>query len=121
MDGEQWTYSKTEPVGGTVAFSDGSSIAFSTRERPKFVYADSNNMTTPVALITGVSAACSPPSAACCARCNRSVSGAPSGQPQGTCSQCKHGWQTCTDGKCSGGSKGGMDYTYTVLQPLAGF
>ena len=48
--------------GYKVAFVDGSSIAFSTRERPKFVYADSNNMTTPVALITGVSAACSPPS-----------------------------------------------------------
>jgi hypothetical protein len=52
-------------------------------------------MTTPVALITGVSAACSPPSAACWARCNRTVSGSPSKQPAGTCSQCKHGWQEC--------------------------
>ena len=120
-DGERWTFSKTEPVGGEVDFSDGSQITFSTRERPKFVYSDANNMTTPVALITGVSASCSPPSAACCARCNRTVSGAPSEQPHGTCSQCKHGWQECYNGHCGGGSPGGMDYTYTVLQPLVGF
>lgn len=119
-DGQHWHFSQTEPVGGTAAFTDGSQISFSTRERPKFVYSD-HHMTTPVALITGVSAACSPPSAACWARCNRTVSGSPSKQPAGTCSQCKHGWQECHAGRCGGGSAGGMDYTFTLLQPLRGF
>eukprot|EP01052_Picozoa_sp_SAG31_P019787 SAG31_NODE_1459_length_8254_cov_4.297854_7_plen_144_part_00 len=111
-DGVAWTFSPTEPFGGTVHFTDESSITFSTRERPKFVYKRS----TPIALITGVSASCSPPSATCCARCNRTTSGHYSAP---TCSQCKHGWQHCEGGRCFGGSKGGMDYTYTLLEPLA--
>ena len=97
-----WTFSDTEPFGGTVRYTDGGSTTFSTRERPKFVFADAS-MTTPVAVVTGVSEACSPPSEACCARCNRTVGG---GWEAPACSQCKHP---------------PTDYTYTQLEPLAGF
>jgi hypothetical protein len=97
-----------------VEFTDGTSIYFSTRERPKFVYADKQH-SVPIGLITGVSAACSPITEECCARCNRTVSGKFSNP---TCSQCKHGWQHCDGGNCHGGSKGGMDFTYTFFEPL---
>jgi hypothetical protein len=73
--------------------------------RPKFVYSDAN-LSTPVALITGVSPQCSPPSASCCAKCNRDHTGLPDPELVPTCSQCKHP---------------PTDWTYTQLQPLQGF
>ena len=145
LDGQNWTFSETEPFGGTVRFHGAPPITFSTRERPKFVFRQEEEeeeaeeeeevddddddddgkantpsarrpkMTWPVGLITGVSASCSPASASCCARCNRTTIGTYS---PSTCSQCKHGWQHCENGHCYGGSKGGMDYTYTVFEPL---
>lgn len=116
INGTKWTFSGTEPFGGRVRFADGTATTFTTRERPKLVFGGPQH-TVPIGLVTGVSAACSPPSAACCARCNRSTTGAPTPP---TCSQCKHGWQHCEGGHCYGGSKGGMDYTYTVFEPLGG-
>jgi len=98
IDGLDWTFSATEPFDGTVHFVEGSNMTFSTRERPKFVFADTA-MTTPAAVITGVSAQCSPPSEECCGKCS------PNDDLQ-VCSQCKHP---------------PTDFTYTVLQPFVGF
>lgn len=119
-DGMGWTFSSTEPFGGTVQFmgSGHPPITFTTRERPKFLFKEGTNHSVPIGLITGVSASCSPPSEQCCSRCNRTTLGSYSAA---TCSQCKHGWQHCQDGRCWGGSKGGMDYTYTVFEPLEGY
>ena len=110
LAGIDWTFSKSEPFGGTVTYVDGGNTTFSTRERPKFVYSD-ETMTRPVAVITGVSQAfgfvdghvCSKASKACCATCNHTVTG--HYEPP-TCSQCKHP---------------PTDYTYTQLEPLYGF
>eukprot|EP01062_Namystynia_karyoxenos_P073626 TRINITY_DN70433_c0_g1_i1.p1 TRINITY_DN70433_c0_g1~~TRINITY_DN70433_c0_g1_i1.p1 ORF type:complete len:396 (+),score=114.56 TRINITY_DN70433_c0_g1_i1:86-1189(+) len=93
-DGFNWTYSGTEPFNGTVRFADGSSRSFSTRERPKFVFGDSDTArAVPIAVITGVSPQ---PISPACDSCS-----------EGACSQCK-----VTTGR---------DWTYTVLEPLRGY
>eukprot|EP01065_Artemidia_motanka_P027846 TRINITY_DN33041_c0_g1_i1.p1 TRINITY_DN33041_c0_g1~~TRINITY_DN33041_c0_g1_i1.p1 ORF type:complete len:358 (+),score=102.20 TRINITY_DN33041_c0_g1_i1:54-1127(+) len=93
-DGFDWTFSGTEPFNGTVQFTDGTAATFSTRERPKMIFAASDAARTkPIGVITGVS---SQPVSPACDSCY-----------DHTCSQCK--------------ITSGRDWTYTVLQPFAGF
>jgi hypothetical protein len=94
-DGESWTFSNVEPFNGTVTFTDGSApITFSTRERPHVVFAPEDvNRTTPIGVTSGVSSQQPNPSCDACS--------------QGACSQCK--------------VTAGRDWTYTVLQPFAGW
>ena len=73
-------------------FTDGTSRAFATRERPHLVFADKNR-TTPVGVISAVS---SQPVGPSCASCHEAA-----------CSQCK-----ITPGR---------DWTYTVMQPFTNF
>jgi len=75
-----------------VDFTDGTSVTFSTRERPQVIFAPGDT-TTPVGFVGGVS---SQPIGPWCDSCYKN-----------TCSQCK-----ITKGR---------DWTYTVLQPLQGF
>merc|ERR1711862_351522 len=49
-----WTFSDIEPFNGSVAFSDGTSTTFSTRERPQVIFAVGDT-TTPVGFVGGVS------------------------------------------------------------------
>jgi hypothetical protein len=91
-DGLSWSFSPTEPYNGTVFFTDGTSITFSTRERPHLVFAD-KNMSTPIGVVTAVS---SQPISPACAGCNHQA-----------CSQCK-----VTPGR---------DWVFTQLQPFEGF
>ena len=102
-DGHSWTFSKTEPFDGSVNFTDGTSTVFSTRERPKFVYSD-ENLSTPIALITGVSPQCSPPTEECCSKCNMDHSGQPDPELVPTCSQVPHSSLTCLSDFCHFGN-----------------
>jgi len=92
VDGWNWTFSEVEPFGGVVNFTDGSSQAFATRERPQLLFEDAGRH-VPVGLTSAVS---SQPIGPMCNSCK-----------QGACSQCK-----VTPGR---------DWTYTIFQPLAGF
>ena len=54
-DGAVFTVSSTQPYGGTVGFTDNSSITFATRERPQMIFADSMvDRSTPIGIMTGV-------------------------------------------------------------------
>jgi hypothetical protein len=94
-DGIEWSYSKTEPYSGTVRFTDGTSKTYATRERPHVIFDPKKdpNSTTPVGIITAVSAQPVGPSCDAC--------------PSGACSQCK--------------AVPGWDWAYTVFEPWHGF
>jgi len=47
-------FSTTQPFNCTVQFTDGTTRAFATRERPHVIFADANR-TTPMGVITAVS------------------------------------------------------------------
>ena len=93
-DGLSWDYSDVEPFDGMVDFTDGTSMTYSTRERPHLLFEDPAARTTPVAVVSAVSAV---PAGAVCETCHL----------RGQCHSCK-----LTHGR---------DWTYTVLQPLVGF
>lgn len=84
-----WTVSPVEPYSNIVRYTDGTEQTFSTVERPKLVF---NERGVPTHLINGVS-----PVYPC-----DSCGGGPPGQ--GWCCWCK--------------LTAGLDYTYTLMQPL---
>ena len=88
-DGLEWHRSTTQPFNGSVAFTDGTTRNFATRERPQLVFTDQHRH-TPKALISSVS---SQPIGPMCDACT-----------QNACSQCK-----ITPGR---------DWTFTIVQPL---
>lgn len=91
-NGWDWTFSSCEPYSGLVNFTDGTSIRFSTRERPHLVFADQARH-VPMGVYTAVS---NQPVSPACASCN-----------QNACSQCK-----VTPGR---------DWTFTQFQPFSNF
>ena len=87
VDGVKWTYDESEPIKGTVQYTNGANKTFATRERHQMVFAD-RNRTTPVGITSGVSPQ---PLGPWCDQCS-----------EGACSQCK-----VTPGR---------DWTYTIYQ-----
>ena len=92
-----WTYSPIEPYNNTVTRTDGTVDSFATMERPKFVYADPADPTKPTHLFNGVSPVWD--------ASNRS----------NPCWQCGGATSHCSACKVHKG----VDWTYTLAQPLA--
>lgn len=91
-DGFNWFFGEDEPFGGRVNFTDGTSTAYSTRERPHLVFADKERH-VPMGVFTAVS---DQPIGPSCDTCHMN-----------TCSQCK-----ITPGR---------DWTFTQFEPFVNF
>lgn len=95
-DGVNWNFSEVEPYNNSVVRQDGTVDRFATLERPKLVFGDPSQPHTPTHIINGVSPVWGDGDDPC----------APCGKGKTAhCSHCKQ--------------QPGIDWTYTLMQPLA--
>jgi hypothetical protein len=114
VDGFRWEWSRTEPYSGSVLRVDGSVKNFSTMERPKLLFADAGDPLRPTHLLNGASPVWDSGSGSGSGGGGGGGGGGSGGSGSNPCGVCETG--ACVKCKVSPG----LDWTYTVVRPLAG-